>query len=97
MLGNGRIEAQCFDGKKRLAIIRGTMRKKIWINQGDLVLVGLRDFQDEKCDVIVKYNPDEARRLKADGHLPEGARIGDADFAADGVDEDDCAFDFDEI
>lgn len=29
MLGNGRLEAQCFDGTKRLAHIRGKMRKKV--------------------------------------------------------------------
>lgn len=29
MLGNGRVEAQCFDGEKRLAHIRGKMRKKV--------------------------------------------------------------------
>ena len=29
MLGNGRLEAQCFDGEKRLAHIRGKMRKKV--------------------------------------------------------------------
>ena len=34
MLGNGRLEAQCFDGEKRLAHIRGKLRKKVWINQG---------------------------------------------------------------
>lgn len=32
MLGNGRLEAQCFDGEKRLAHIRGKMRKKVIIN-----------------------------------------------------------------
>lgn len=31
MLGNGRVEAQCFDGEKRLAHIRGKMRKKVTI------------------------------------------------------------------
>ncbi|CAO3681003.1 unnamed protein product [Umbelopsis vinacea] len=39
MLGNGRLEAQCFDGTKRLAHIRGNMRKKVWINQGDIILL----------------------------------------------------------
>lgn len=29
MLGNGRLEAQCFDGEKRLAHIRGKLRKKV--------------------------------------------------------------------
>ena len=33
MLGNGRLEAFCFDGTKRLCHIRGKMRKKVWINQ----------------------------------------------------------------
>lgn len=32
MLGNGRLEAFCFDGKKRLCHIRGKMRKKVWVN-----------------------------------------------------------------
>lgn len=37
MLGNGRLEAKCFDGKTRLGKIRGNMRKKIWINQVGVV------------------------------------------------------------
>jgi translation initiation factor 1A len=32
MLGNGRIEAYCFDGATRLGHIIGKMRKKIWIS-----------------------------------------------------------------
>ncbi|CAO3626978.1 unnamed protein product [Mucor hiemalis] len=28
MLGNGRVEAQCFDGVKRLALIRGKLHEK---------------------------------------------------------------------
>lgn len=33
MLGNGRVECACFDGEKRIAHIRGKMRKKVrlWI------------------------------------------------------------------
>ena len=43
----------------------------MWINQSDIILVGLRDYQDNKADVILKYTPDEARNLKAYGELPE--------------------------
>ena len=39
MLGNGRLEAMCFDGQKRLCHIRGKLRKKVWINQSDIILV----------------------------------------------------------
>ena len=79
MLGNGRLEALCFDGEKRLAHIRGKLRKKVWINQGDIILLSLRDYQDEKGDVILKYNADEARSLKAYGELPENAKINETD------------------
>merc|ERR1711962_1588149 len=71
MLGNGRLDAMCFDGVKRLCHIRGKMRKKVWINNGDIVLVGLRDYQDGKADVILKYSSDEARNLKTYGELPD--------------------------
>lgn len=37
----------------------------------DIILIGLRDFQDEKCDVIWKYYPEEAKTLKAMGEIPE--------------------------
>jgi translation initiation factor 1A len=94
MLGNGRLEAQCFDGEKRLAHIRGKLRKKVWINQGDIILLSLRDFQDAKGDVILKYTADEARNLKAYGELPETAKINETDtFPADGDEE--ISFDFD--
>ena len=51
------------------------MRRKVWIGVGDVVLLGLRDFQDEKADVIQKYKPDEARRLKAQGHIPDNIQL----------------------
>lgn len=82
MLGNGRLEALCFDGEKRLAHIRGKLRKKVWINQGDIILLSLRDYQDEKGDVILKYSADEARSLKAYGELPESAKINETDTYA---------------
>ncbi|CAD5117611.1 DgyrCDS6366 [Dimorphilus gyrociliatus] len=75
MLGNGRLEAFCFDGIKRLCHIRGKLRKKVWINQSDIILVGLRDYQDTKADVIMKYTADEARNLRNYGEIPENVRI----------------------
>merc|ERR1712141_250113 len=75
MLGNGRLDALCFDGVKRLCHIRGKLRKKVWINTGDIILLGLRDYQDTKADVILKYTSDEARNLKAYGELPDTVKI----------------------
>ncbi|KAF2446929.1 nucleic acid-binding protein [Karstenula rhodostoma CBS 690.94] len=95
MLGNGRLEAQCFDGTRRLGHIRGKLRKKVWINQGDIILLSLRDYQDEKGDVILKYSADEARSLKAYGELPENAKINETDTYGDQGDEG-IGFEFDE-
>uniref|UniRef100_A0AAX7SEP7 Eukaryotic translation initiation factor 4C n=1 Tax=Astatotilapia calliptera TaxID=8154 RepID=A0AAX7SEP7_ASTCA len=151
MLGNGRLEAMCFDGTKRLCHIRGKLRKKVgmtrapsvafshhhtqrklcgvtprqhflrqppsacvrvtkcsvtlchssllcfvflqvWINTSDIILVGLRDYQDNKADVILKYNADEARSLKAYGELPEHAKINETDTFGPG-DDDEIQFD----
>lgn len=58
-----------------MAHIRGAFRKKVWITPGDILLLGLRDFQDSKADVILKYMPDEARMLKTYGELPESKPI----------------------
>ena len=51
MLGNGRVSLKCMDGIDRLGKIRGKMRKRVWIREGDTVLVSLREFQDDKCDI----------------------------------------------
>ncbi|KAI8364792.1 uncharacterized protein BYT42DRAFT_169842 [Radiomyces spectabilis] len=94
MLGNGRLEAQCFDGTKRLGLIRGKMRKKVWINQGDIILLSLREYQDDKADVIGKYSPEEARQLKNYGELPDTTKINEAETFG-GTEEDEIEFDFD--
>eukprot|EP00048_Salpingoeca_helianthica_P014719 m.223183 g.223183 ORF g.223183 m.223183 type:complete len:151 (+) comp16194_c0_seq1:69-521(+) len=88
MLGNGHIEVLCIDGVARLCHIRGKLRKKVWINQGDIVLVGLRDYQDGKGDVILKYTADEARNLRTYKELPDGIKINETQTFGEGDDGD---------
>eukprot|EP00428_Durinskia_dybowskii_P069069 CAMPEP_0170401122 /NCGR_PEP_ID=MMETSP0117_2-20130122/24855_1 /TAXON_ID=400756 /ORGANISM="Durinskia baltica, Strain CSIRO CS-38" /LENGTH=142 /DNA_ID=CAMNT_0010657901 /DNA_START=115 /DNA_END=543 /DNA_ORIENTATION=+ len=101
MLGDGRLALQCYDDVARTGLIRGTMRRRVWINTGDIVLIGLREFQPDKADVIHKYTTEEARNLQAFGELPTNARINQTavDMALDGADgaEEDTGIDFDEI
>lgn len=75
MLGNGRLEAICFDGQTRMAHIRGKLLKRVWISTGDIILVALRDFQEGKVDVIHKYSNDQARKLKNMGELPGNTKL----------------------
>ena len=71
ILGDGRFECNCADGVKRIAHVRGKMRKRIWIANGDIILVSLRDFEPEKCDVVEKYREKEVAKLKKAGEIPD--------------------------
>lgn len=70
MLGNGHCECTFYDDVVRLGNIRGKMRKRVWISVGDVVLCGLRDYQDNKVDIIHKYLPDEIRNLQTMNEIP---------------------------
>ena len=50
-------------GTTAIGIIRGAMRKKVYINALDVILVSIRDYEPGKVDVIHKYNNDEVREL----------------------------------
>lgn len=92
MLGGARFTGKCFDGKERLCIIRGSMsgRRKIWIKVGDICLVSLREWQDDKCDVILKYEKTEVKSLIAYGEIDSGAMTNNEG----GNEDDDIGFDF---
>ena len=99
-LGDGRFALSCYDGEARVGLIRGTMRRRVWINTGDIVLIGLREFQPDKADVIHKYTTEEARNLQAYNELPANARINQSaiDMAMDGGEKDDeVDFEFEDI
>ena len=98
LLGGSRVEALCYDGITRLCGIRGKMRKRVWINQGDTVLISLRDFQDGKGDIIHKYTADEARSLITYKELPENAKIKtEENIVFENSEDEDVEFCFDEI
>ena len=76
--GNGRFELLCCDGgKERMGTVCGQMRKRVWINRGDLVLISKWDgmTDDTKCSIILKYSEDEARRLQKEGELPTNFKL----------------------
>ena len=65
VLGSGRFRCVADNGDKLLAILCGSMKKKkIWVNNGDLVLVSIRDYEKDKVDIISKYNHDELDYLR---------------------------------
>ena len=70
MLGANRVQVRCADGTERTARIPGRMQKRVWIREGDVVLVEPWDWQDEKGDITWRYEKSEADQLREDGHIP---------------------------
>ena len=67
MLGSGRCRIKlCSNNTEVIGIIRGSLRKqksKNFIRKDDIVLICLRDYQDEKADICHLYTNDEVRML----------------------------------
>ena len=40
------------------------MKGRVFVEPMDLVMVSVREFQDDKVDVVYKYNLSEKKRLK---------------------------------
>lgn len=73
VLGNRNLLAYCNDNKTRICHIRGSMRKKVWITIGDLVLISIREFEKdlsqsgkdyERADIVAKYDSEHLSKLK---------------------------------
>ena len=70
LLGFDRILVKCQDGHERLCRIRGKMKRRVWIREGDVVLVSPWDFQsDKRGDVIWRYTRAQAEMLRRRGLL----------------------------
>jgi translation initiation factor 1A len=65
LLGYDRVLVKCQDGHERLCRIRGKMKRRVWIRQGDVVLVSPWDFQsDKRGDLIWRYTKAQAEILR---------------------------------
>ena len=70
LLGFDRVLVRCQDGHERLCRIRGKMKRRVWIREGDVVLVSPWDFQsDKRGDVIWRYTHAQAEWLRKNGYL----------------------------
>ena len=68
-LGGSRMRVRCLDGKTRICRIPGRLKRKLWIREGDVLLVEPWEFDNEKGDVIFKYQPNQVDWLKKKGYL----------------------------
>jgi len=68
-VGGSRMMIRCVDGKSRNCKVPGRLRRKLWLREGDTVIVRPWDFDDEKAEVLYKYYPSQVNWLKRKGYL----------------------------
>jgi len=63
IIGADHVRVRCVDGVTRVCRIPGKFRRRVWMNEGDVVLVLPWDFQPNKGDIVHRYSRDEVRKL----------------------------------
>jgi len=61
---------RCVDGKQRIGRVSGSNKRKLYIKQGDLVIIKPWEYEETtKCDVIYKYRRGQVDWLRNRGYL----------------------------
>ena len=70
LLGAARIRVMCEDSVSRMGRITGKMKKKMWIREGDLLVLRPWGFQEGKADILFRYSRTQATYLSRRNLLP---------------------------
>ena len=93
MLGNNRVRARFSDKTESTCRIRGSMRRRMWVNVGDIVLVAEREgLAGDVADIVYRYLPadvDRLRRLGERVHIAADDEEEKMDDAVTFAEEDD--------
>ena len=77
-LGGSRIRVRCLDGKTRICRIPGRLKRKLWVREGDIVLVEPWELSGEtKGDVVYKYKSNQVDILKKKDMLKDIDEFGE--------------------
>lgn len=89
--GDGRFHMACEDERERTGIVRGKMWKRNWVRISDIVLVCLRDYQDDKADIVHHYDDGEVRKLMSEGRIDHIKKYRNtSEYDATPAEDDDC-------
>ena len=75
LLGAARIRVMCEDGISRMGRITGKMKKKMWIREGDLLVLRPWGFQEGKADILFRYSRTQATYLSRRNLLPSSIDV----------------------
>lgn len=102
VLGECNFTVRCFIEKEKekenttelLCHLRKSAKKMGRVEVESIVLVGLRDFQESKGDILYTYHVDQAKLLRREGHIPKTKTGNEFEEVKE---EEDSGFDFNEI
>lgn len=70
LLGDRRMLIKCTDGHTRLCRIPGKIRRRIWIKEGNIVLIEPWTVQEtERGDILWRYTVQQGEWLEKKGYL----------------------------
>ncbi len=75
LLGASKIRVMCEDGVSRMGRIQGRIKKRMWIREGDLLIISIWDFQPDKCDIKFRYTRTQAMNLSRRNRIPKSIDI----------------------
>jgi translation initiation factor 1A len=75
LLGAARIRVMCEDNVSRMGRITGKMKKKMWIREGDLLVVRPWGFQEGKADILFRYSRTQSQYLARRNLLPASVNL----------------------
>ena len=75
LLGAARIRVMCEDNTSRMGRITGKMKKKMWIREGDLLILRPWGFQEGKADILFRYSRTQAQYLARRNLLPASMNL----------------------
>lgn len=75
LLGAARIRVMCEDNVSRMGRITGKMKKKMWIREGDLLIVRPWGFQEGKSDILFRYSRTQSQYLSRRNLLPTSMNL----------------------
>jgi translation initiation factor 1A len=55
------------DGKTRMGMILSKMKKRVWLRIGDVIVIVPWGFQDNKANILWRYQGTHVEWLKKDG------------------------------
>jgi len=71
-VGGSRMKIRCMDGNNRICRIPGRLKRKLWVREGDVLLIEPWELGgNNKGDVVFKYKSIQVELLQRKGFLKQ--------------------------